>query len=77
MNPASDAYAYALALRQERQAWTALLKLQRTDPGYAEALSRWQAAADSMQAALQLPVKTSPPATSQSPNTPAKTSPRG
>jgi ferric-dicitrate binding protein FerR (iron transport regulator) len=59
MNPAPD--AYTLALQQERQAWNALVDLQRTHPEYAEALSRWRAAADSIDVALR--VKTTPPST--------------
>lgn len=72
MNPPRD--AYTRALEQERQTWNALHSLQRTDPAYAEALTRWRAAADSIGAAVQQQVKTSPPATAfRSPSARAST----
>ena len=77
MNPPRD--AYTRALEQERQTWNALHSLQRTDPAYAEALTRWRAAADSIGAAVQQQVENPPSATefrSLSARTPAKVSSR-
>jgi DNA-binding NarL/FixJ family response regulator len=42
--PPSD--AYTLALELERMAWQALHAVPRSDPRYADALFKWQAAAD-------------------------------
>lgn len=67
--------AYALALAQERQSWIALHDLQRGDPGYAAALSRWRDAADSISIAMEQLVKKSPRLSllgSQSSRAPAK-----
>ena len=55
--------AYDLTLAQERQAWQALHNLQRTDPGYAAALSRWRDAADNIGMAAEQLVKRAAPAT--------------
>ena len=53
--------AYDLALAQERQSWIALHNLQRTDPGYAAALTRWRDAADSIGMAAEQLLKRSSP----------------
>jgi hypothetical protein len=62
--------AYDLALAQERQAWQALHNLQRTDPGYAAALSRWREAADNIGIAAEQLVKRAAPATAVRPRIP-------
>lgn len=50
---------YDLALERERMAWNALHVLKRTDEGYADALSEWRTAADSIGIAAEQLVKTS------------------
>ena len=58
----SQTNAYSRALEEESMAWKVLHGMQRSDPGYLQALSDWQAAADRIKVELEKLSKPSPAA---------------